>query len=64
MVQINELPDEVLEFIMSHLPPYNDLDECSLVCRRWANVVHSKYIKQTTFTHLTCHFQFQMLKDT
>lgn len=64
MVHINELPDEVLEFIMSHLPPYNDIDECSLVCRRWANVVHSKYLGfspyQTIFNRLTFHFQFQM----
>lgn len=42
MVLINDLPDEVLEFIMSHLPPYKDLESCSLVCKRWNHIVQSE----------------------
>lgn len=40
---INELPDEVLEFIFSHMPPYKDLESCALVCKRWTNIVRSEY---------------------
>lgn len=39
MVEINELPDEVLEFILSQLPPYKDLEQCQLVCKRWNCIV-------------------------
>lgn len=41
MTDINELPDEVLEFILSQLPPYEDLQECALVCKRWSNLVEN-----------------------
>lgn len=39
---INDLPDEVLEFIFGHMPPYKDLESCALVCKRWTIVVRSK----------------------
>lgn len=42
---INMLPDEMLEFILSYLPPYKDLENCSLVCKRWQGIVKSKYYK-------------------
>lgn len=39
---INMLPDEMLEFILTYLPPYKDLESCSLVCKRWRDIVKSK----------------------
>ncbi|XP_023017017.2 F-box only protein 42 isoform X1 [Leptinotarsa decemlineata] len=36
---IDILPDEVLEFILSLIPPYKDLHECMVVCRRWRRCV-------------------------
>ncbi|KAJ8918194.1 hypothetical protein NQ315_014060 [Exocentrus adspersus] len=33
------LPDEVLEFILSHLPPYKDLHDCMQVSKRWRRCV-------------------------
>lgn len=41
---INMLPDEMLEFILTYLPPYKDLENCSLVCKRWQEIVKSKWI--------------------
>lgn len=40
---INELPDELLEFILGHMPPYADLQNCALVCKRWTDIVRSEY---------------------
>lgn len=40
MLNLNDCPDEVLEFIFSHLPPYNDLESCKLVCKRWNQIIH------------------------
>lgn len=42
---LNMLPDEILEFIFTYLPPYGDLEHCSLVCKRWQLIVKSKYLK-------------------
>lgn len=39
---INELPDEVLEYIFSLVSPYKDVKECMLVCKRWHSNVKSK----------------------
>ncbi|KAH8400810.1 hypothetical protein KR009_001075 [Drosophila setifemur] len=36
---LNQLPDEILEFIFTYLPPYGDLEHCSLVCKRWHAIV-------------------------
>ncbi|KAJ1520014.1 hypothetical protein ONE63_004244 [Megalurothrips usitatus] len=36
---INELPDEVLEYIFSLVSPYKDLKECMIVCKRWHGIV-------------------------
>ncbi|XP_055596360.1 F-box only protein 42-like [Uranotaenia lowii] len=38
MATIQDLPDEILEFIMSLLPPYEDLDQCTIVCKRWTSL--------------------------
>lgn len=42
-VHMNDLPDEIIEFILTYLPPYGDLESCSLVCRRWNQIVKSKF---------------------
>lgn len=39
---IEDLPDEVLEFILGLLPPYKDLQNCMVVCKRWYNCAQSK----------------------
>lgn len=41
MIHVNDMPGEVLEFILSHLHPYNDLDQCALVCKLWSQIVYS-----------------------
>jgi len=42
------LPEEILEFILSLIPPYADLKNCMLVNKRWnraaTNVIHHKKI--------------------
>lgn len=38
----NLLPDEILEFIISYLPPYKDLETCCLVSKRWRNITKSR----------------------
>jgi F-box protein 42 len=37
--QIEDLPDEVLEFILSLIPPYKDLHDCMQVSKRWRRCV-------------------------
>lgn len=41
---IDDLPDVLLEYILSLIPPYKDLEECKLVSKRWfcatQNVIH------------------------
>lgn len=32
---INDLPNEILEFVFNLLPPYQDLELCAAVCKRW-----------------------------
>nr|CAD7196077.1 unnamed protein product [Timema douglasi] len=46
---INDLPNEVLEYVFNLVSPYEDLKNCSLVCKKWylsvQNViVHTKKI--------------------
>ncbi|CAD6216319.1 GSCOCG00004472001-RA-CDS [Cotesia congregata] len=36
---IDFLPDEILEYILNLIPPYKDLKECMLVCKRWHHAV-------------------------
>ncbi|XP_030377678.1 uncharacterized protein LOC115626441 [Scaptodrosophila lebanonensis] len=38
-ISLNVLPDELLEFIFTYLPPYGDLEHCRLVCKRWQLIV-------------------------
>lgn len=39
---INDLPDEVLGYILGLLRPYKDLKECMLVCKRWNRIALGK----------------------
>ncbi|XP_018332759.1 F-box only protein 42 [Agrilus planipennis] len=39
MCTVEDLPDEVLEFILSLIPPYKDLHQCMLVSKRWRKCV-------------------------
>lgn len=39
---IDDLPDEVLEYILSLVSPYKDSDSCKLVSKRWCRTVNSK----------------------
>lgn len=41
-ITVEELPDEVLEFILGFLAPYNDLQSCMLVSKRWNICASSK----------------------
>lgn len=38
---INDLPDELIEFVLSFVPPYNDLHNCMIVSKRWKKCVQS-----------------------
>lgn len=39
---MDNLPDEVLEFILSFIPPYEDLHDCMQVSKRWRRCVLSE----------------------
>lgn len=43
LASINDLPNEILEFIFSLVPPYQDLDRCCVVCKRWESLANSEY---------------------
>ncbi|XP_055704856.1 F-box only protein 42 [Phlebotomus papatasi] len=47
MTTIDDLPDEVLEFIINLLPPYRDVEHCQLVCKRWADLVRNVRFRKT-----------------
>ncbi|GAB0097702.1 hypothetical protein DMENIID0001_133680 [Sergentomyia squamirostris] len=49
MKTINDLSNEVLEIILYHLPPYRDLENCQLVCSRWAALVRNVRCTRNTF---------------
>ena len=49
---ISNLPDEILEYILSQLTPYRDLVQCKLVCKRWHYIILGKirnYLFQNSF---------------
>ncbi|XP_034231582.1 F-box only protein 42 [Thrips palmi] len=49
---INDLPDEVLEYIFSLVSPYKDVKECMLVCKRWlSNVKNVIRVMTLKLTH-------------
>ncbi|XP_043275489.1 F-box only protein 42 [Venturia canescens] len=49
--EIDDLPDEILEYILNLIPPYKDLQECMLVCKRWCRVARNM------LEHKEAHFQ-------
>ncbi|XP_055628388.1 F-box only protein 42 [Toxorhynchites rutilus septentrionalis] len=46
MATVNDLPNEILEFIFSLLPPYLDLEQCALVCKRWIPLINNVRIRK------------------
>lgn len=40
--KIDDLPDEILEYILTLIPPYKDLQECMFVSKRWFQATKSK----------------------
>lgn len=49
--KIDDLPDELLEYILSLIPPYKDLQVCKLVCKRWWRAAKNVIARNET------HFQ-------
>lgn len=49
MISINDLPNEILEYILCLLPPYKDLENCMVVCKRWHKIVQSMYIYSKSY---------------
>ena len=41
---IQDLPDEILEYILSLTSPYRDFKSAMMVCKRWRKVMESKHI--------------------
>ncbi|XP_062562572.1 F-box only protein 42 [Armigeres subalbatus] len=46
MASINDLPNEILEFVFGLIPPYQDLEQCSAVCKRWASLARNVQIRK------------------
>lgn len=57
---IEDLPDEVLEFILGFLPPYKDLQNCMIVCRRWYNCAQN-VLHKTSFKLIKAVGEFNIL---
>ncbi|XP_014469024.1 PREDICTED: F-box only protein 42 [Dinoponera quadriceps] len=49
--KIDDLPDELLEYILSLVPPYKTLEACKSVCRRW------KRTTEVVIARSEAHFQ-------
>lgn len=49
--KIDDLPDELLEYILGLIPPYKDLQECKVVCKRWYRAT------KNVIEHNEAHFQ-------
>lgn len=48
LINISYLPSEVIEYILSLVSPYKDLDACKLVCRKWLHLVRNVIKKHET----------------
>lgn len=60
LLSIEDLPEEVLEYILSLVSPYKDLHECMRVSKKWRRCVLSKAI----FTSISaCYFIIIILSD-
>lgn len=40
-----ELPEEVLEYILSFLSPYQEHKTAALVCKQWYRLIKGKFVK-------------------
>lgn len=49
--RIDDLPDELLEYILSLIPPYKDLRQCKLVSKRWCRAIRN------VIEHNEAHFR-------
>lgn len=59
-IGINDLPNEILEYIISLLPPYKDLENCMVVCKRWhKNVQNVIRYKKLDFHRAISNFNIQ-----
>jgi len=45
---INCLPSEILEYIIGLVSPYEDLESCKLVCKKWSEIVKDVIHKHKT----------------
>lgn len=52
LCKIDDLPDEILEYILGLIPPYKNLQECTLVSKRWYRATKS------TFTPFSNSYKF------
>lgn len=46
MATIYDLPDEILEYILSLVSPYEDLHSCMSVSKQWKKYVKSKLLSK------------------
>ncbi|XP_066593332.1 F-box only protein 42 [Prorops nasuta] len=49
--KMDDLPDELLEYILSLIPPYKALEDCKLVSKRWCRATRN------VIEHNQAHFQ-------
>ncbi|CAG9098270.1 unnamed protein product [Plutella xylostella] len=59
-ITIDDVPDEVLEFILGFLPPYDDLQNCMFVCKRWYNCSQN-VMRKTTITLIKAIGEFKVI---
>ncbi|KAG8197516.1 hypothetical protein JTE90_007254 [Oedothorax gibbosus] len=57
---IQDLPDPIIEYILSYLSPYRDFKQCMLVNKSWYRYVYDVIRKtQRDFFHAVCHMSVQ-----
>ncbi|CAL1301076.1 unnamed protein product [Larinioides sclopetarius] len=59
-VSIEDLPDPIIEYILSYLSPYRDLKQCMQVNKSWYRFVYDVIRKtQRDFYNAVCHMSVQ-----
>lgn len=58
---IDDLPDEVIEFILGFLPPYKDLQDCMCVSKKWyisskSKILHRQFILNLLYEQIILLF--------
>ncbi|GAB0100475.1 hypothetical protein DMENIID0001_165230 [Sergentomyia squamirostris] len=51
MKELNNLPNELLVMIFDLLSPYRDLENCQLVCKKWADLVKNVRFRRNVLLH-------------